>query len=83
VQDRAAVLAALAGVDHLVVFDADTPAELLEVVRPDVYVKGGDYTPEMLPEAPLVERLGGEVRVLGYVEDRGTSELLEKIRAPR
>ncbi len=49
VEDRAAVLAGLVGVDHLVVFDTDTPAELLEAVTPDVYVKGGDYTPEMLP----------------------------------
>ena len=63
------------------VFDGDTPADLLEAVRPDVYVKGGDYTPEMLPEAPLVERLGGRVVVLAYVEDRSTSGLLERIRA--
>ena len=81
VEDRAAVLAGLAGVDHLVVFDADTPAELLEAVRPDVYVKGGDYTPEMLPETALVERLGGSVVTLGWVEERTTDELLDRIRA--
>jgi rfaE bifunctional protein kinase chain/domain/rfaE bifunctional protein nucleotidyltransferase chain/domain len=81
VQDRAAVLAAVVGVDHLVVFDGDTPADLLEAVRPDVYVKGGDYTPEMLPEAPLVERLGGRVVVLAYVEDRSTTGLFERIRS--
>jgi rfaE bifunctional protein kinase chain/domain/rfaE bifunctional protein nucleotidyltransferase chain/domain len=81
--DRAAVLSVVTGVDHLVVFDTDTAAELLEVVRPDVYVKGGDYTPEMLPEAPLVERLGGRVVVLPYVEDRSTSGLLSRIRTGR
>lgn len=81
VEDRAAVLAGISGVDHLVVFDADTPAELLEVVRPDVYVKGGDYTPEMLPETALVERLGGEVVTLGWVDERSTDELLDRIRA--
>lgn len=80
VGDRAAVLSALSCVDHLAVFDGDTAADLLEVVRPDVYVKGGDYTAAMLPEAPLVERLGGEVRILDYLEDRSTSGLLARIR---
>jgi D-beta-D-heptose 7-phosphate kinase / D-beta-D-heptose 1-phosphate adenosyltransferase len=79
--DRAAVLAALSCVDHLAVFDEDSPRRLLEVVRPDLYVKGGDYTPQMLPEAPLVEQLGGSVRILPYVEDRSTTSLLERIRA--
>ena len=81
VDDRAAVLAGLVGVDHLVVFDADTPAELLEAVMPDVYVKGGDYTPEMLPETALVERLGGTVVTLGWVDEQITDELLDRIRA--
>ena len=81
VEDRAAVLAGIVGVDHLVVFDADTPAELLEAVRPDVYVKGGDYTREMLPETALVERLGGTVVTLGWVDDSATDALLGRIRA--
>ncbi len=81
VKDRAAVLAGIAGVDHLVVFEADSPAELLEIVQPDVYVKGGDYTPEMLPETALVERLGGTVRTLAWVEDSSTEDLLQRIRA--
>jgi len=81
VRDRAAVLAGIVGVDHLVVFDADSPAELLEAVRPDVYVKGGDYTREMLPETALVERLGGSVVTLGWVDETTTDELLDRIRA--
>ncbi len=81
VDDRAAVLAGLVGVDHLVVFDTDTPAELLEAVKPDVYVKGGDYTPEMLPETALVERLGGSVVTLGWVDEQTTDDLLDRIRA--
>jgi rfaE bifunctional protein kinase chain/domain/rfaE bifunctional protein nucleotidyltransferase chain/domain len=80
-EDRAAVLSALSCVDHVVVFEADSPTELLELVRPDVYVKGGDYTPEMLPETPVVERLGGRVRILDYVDDRSTSQIIERIRA--
>jgi rfaE bifunctional protein nucleotidyltransferase chain/domain len=81
VEDRIALLAALACVDHVVVFAEDSPATLIEAVRPDVYVKGGDYPPEMVPEAPLVRRLGGEVRTLGYVPDRSTSAIIERIRA--
>lgn len=79
-EDRAAVLAALSCVDFVVVFDQDSPSELIEEICPDVYVKGGDYPPELVPEAPLVRRLGGEVRILGYVPDRSTSAIIERIR---
>jgi rfaE bifunctional protein nucleotidyltransferase chain/domain len=78
--DRVAVLAALSCVDHVVLFDADSPTALLEAVRPDVYVKGGDYRPDLIPEAPLVHRLGGEVRVLDYLYDRSTTKIIERIR---
>lgn len=81
VEDRSALLAALACVDHVVVFEEDSPAALIEAVRPDVYVKGGDYPPELVPEAPLVRRLGGQVRTLGYVPDRSTSAIIERIRS--
>jgi D-beta-D-heptose 7-phosphate kinase/D-beta-D-heptose 1-phosphate adenosyltransferase len=80
VEDRVAVLAALACVDHVVVFDEDSPRELISLVRPDLYVKGGDYPPELIPEAELVRSLGGEVRSLDYLPDRSTSELIERIR---
>lgn len=81
VEDRVEVLAALSCVDYVVVFEEDSPASLIEAVRPDVYVKGGDYPSEMVPEAPLVRRLGGEVRTLGYVPDRSTSAIIDRIRA--
>jgi D-beta-D-heptose 7-phosphate kinase/D-beta-D-heptose 1-phosphate adenosyltransferase len=81
VEDRVTLLAALACVDHVVVFEEDSPAALIESVRPDVYVKGGDYPPEMVPEAPLVRRLGGQVRTLGYVPDRSTSAIIDRIRS--
>jgi D-beta-D-heptose 7-phosphate kinase/D-beta-D-heptose 1-phosphate adenosyltransferase len=79
-EDRLAVLAALRFVDHLVPFDEDTPHELIRVVRPDVFVKGGDYTRDRLPEAALVEELGGVVRILPLVEDRSTTSLIDRIR---
>ncbi len=80
-EDRAQVLAALSCVDHIVAFDEETPVELARAVRPDVFVKGGDYTLAMLPEAPVVEAAGGIVRILPYVQDRSTTSIIERIRA--
>ncbi len=79
--DRLEVLEALSCVDHVVAFEHDTPADLIGVVRPDVYVKGGDYTPDRLPEAPLVESLGGTVQILPFIEDRSTSGVIARVRA--
>jgi D-beta-D-heptose 7-phosphate kinase/D-beta-D-heptose 1-phosphate adenosyltransferase len=79
-EDRAQVLAALSCVDHIVAFDSNTPHELIRIVKPDVFAKGGDYTRETLPEAPLVESLGGEVVILPYLEDRSTTSIIERIR---
>jgi D-beta-D-heptose 7-phosphate kinase/D-beta-D-heptose 1-phosphate adenosyltransferase len=78
--DRVQVLAALGCVDHLIAFDEDTPCNLIRALRPHVFVKGGDYTRERLPEAPLVEELGGEIHILPYLEDRSTSGLIERIQ---
>lgn len=78
--DRLHVLAALGCVDHVVPFYEETATRLMEAVRPDVYVKGGDYTREMLAEAETVERLGGVVEILAYVEDRSTTRLIDLIR---
>ncbi|MDC0715662.1 D-glycero-beta-D-manno-heptose 1-phosphate adenylyltransferase [Nannocystis bainbridge] len=81
--DRAQVLAALSCVDHIVEFADDTPARLIELARPDIYVKGGDYRLDTLPEAPLVARLGGEVRLMPYLEHFSTTGLLARIGAGR
>lgn len=80
-QDRCAVLAALSCVDHVTVFDADTPVGLLRDIQPDLYVKGGDYRSDMLPETPVVHGYGGEVRILGYLDGHSTSATIERIRA--
>jgi D-beta-D-heptose 7-phosphate kinase/D-beta-D-heptose 1-phosphate adenosyltransferase len=77
------VLSGLSCVDHVVVFEGDTSVDVLDVVRPDVYVKGGDYTAEMLPEAPAVTSIGGEIVILPYLEDRSTTGLVTRIRAGR
>jgi D-beta-D-heptose 7-phosphate kinase/D-beta-D-heptose 1-phosphate adenosyltransferase len=67
-------------VDHIVPFVEDTPERLIEIIRPHVFVKGGDYTRETLPEAPLVEQLGGEVKILDYLEEFSTTGIIERIR---
>jgi D-beta-D-heptose 7-phosphate kinase/D-beta-D-heptose 1-phosphate adenosyltransferase len=81
--DRMAVLAALSCIDHLVAFTEDTPAELIRAVRPHVFVKGGDYQRDTVPEGPLVESLGGAVEILPFLEARSTTGIIERIRAGR
>lgn len=81
--DRAQVLAALSCVDHIVEFADDTPTRLIELARPDVYVKGGDYSLDKLPEAPLVASLGGEVWFMPYLDDFSTTGILARIGGER
>ncbi|ARV59746.1 bifunctional heptose 7-phosphate kinase/heptose 1-phosphate adenyltransferase [Nostocales cyanobacterium HT-58-2] len=78
-EDRIQVLGALSCVDHLVAFDKDNPCHLIRLVQPDVYVKGGDYTKETLPEAPLVQEYGGVVELLPLLENRSTTRIIERI----
>jgi D-beta-D-heptose 7-phosphate kinase / D-beta-D-heptose 1-phosphate adenosyltransferase len=80
-EDRLSVLAALSCVDHVVPFEEDTPVELVRLVQPDVFVKGGDYARSALPEADVVEQLGGRIEILPYVHDRSTSDVIARIRA--
>lgn len=79
--ERAEVLAALRAVDYVLIFDAATAVEVMAALRPDLYVKGGDYTPERLPEAQVVQAYGGEVRLLPYVAGHSTSALVARIAA--
>jgi len=80
-EDRAQVLAALSCVDHLIAFEQDTPIQLIRALRPDVFVEGGDYTRADLPEAPVVEQIGGVVQILPYLPDRSTSSIIARIHA--
>jgi rfaE bifunctional protein nucleotidyltransferase chain/domain len=79
--ERAEVLAALACIDYVTIFDAPTAHGLLEAVRPDFYVKGGDYADRPPPEAALARALGVEFRLLELVPGSSTSELIRRIRA--
>jgi D-beta-D-heptose 7-phosphate kinase/D-beta-D-heptose 1-phosphate adenosyltransferase len=80
VGDRAAVVAALSCVDYVTVFDTPTAGPLIRQLRPEVYAKGGDYTPEMLAETPAVEEYGGRVAILDYVAERSTTAVVNRIR---
>jgi rfaE bifunctional protein nucleotidyltransferase chain/domain len=79
--DRARVLAALDCVDAVLVFDEDTPHEVLHRLRPHVWAKGGDYAGADLPEAPLLREWGGQAVVLPYLQGRSTTSLVETARA--
>ncbi|GAA0780214.1 D-glycero-beta-D-manno-heptose 1-phosphate adenylyltransferase [Castellaniella ginsengisoli] len=79
--DRAALLAALACVDGVVLFAEDTPLELIQALRPDVIVKGGDYDMDALPETAVVRGWGGRAVAIPFEHQRSTTALLRKIRA--
>lgn len=78
--DRACVLAALESVSLVALFDEPTPVELLEKVRPQLYVKGGDYDIETLEETRRVRRWGGDARALSFVDGYSTTALVGRIR---
>jgi len=79
--ERARVLAALAAVDSVVLFDEDTPLALIERLRPDVLVKGADYAPEAIVGAAEVAAWGGRVVRVPLVAGKSTTDLVRKLRA--
>lgn len=76
---RAKVLSALKPVDYVVVFEEDTPLELIKVVKPDVLVKGGDWNVENIVGREFVESYGGEVKTIPFEYDISTSRIIERI----
>ena len=79
-KERAFVLAALSCVDYVVVFEEDTPKELIETVRPDVLVKGGDYALDQIVGADYVTRNGGTVTTLPFVEGFSSTRIIEQLK---
>ncbi|MBC7287808.1 MAG: D-glycero-beta-D-manno-heptose 1-phosphate adenylyltransferase [Armatimonadetes bacterium] len=77
--ERAEMVAALGFVDWVVIFDEDTPDNIIRIVRPDVHIKGGDYRPEELPEAGLVRALGGTVETGPHVNGKSTSITIARV----
>ena len=80
-QDRAEVLSALAAVDYVVVFGERTATELIEELKPAVYVKGGDYTGQQFPERMLVENYGGQVVFIPMLAGRSTTATINRMQA--
>lgn len=78
--DRAALLAALACVDVVTIFDEDTPCEVIEALRPDIIVKGGDYDMATLPETTIVQSWGGKALAIPFEFERSTTAMVKKIR---
>lgn len=78
--ERSEMVAALGCVDHVVLFSTPTVVPVIEVLRPDVHVKGTDYTPEAIPEREVVEALGGRVAIAGDPKDHSTTELIGKLK---
>ena len=78
-EERAHILAALDCIDYVVVFDEDTPLDVITVLRPDILVKGGDYTPEGVVGRELVESYGGRVELINFVDGKSTTNIINKI----
>jgi D-beta-D-heptose 7-phosphate kinase/D-beta-D-heptose 1-phosphate adenosyltransferase len=80
-EDRAHVLAALAAVDYVTIFQEDTPYELIRALVPDALVKGADWSLDKVVGRDIVEAAGGSVQTIEYLPNRSTSGLLERIKA--
>lgn len=78
--ERARLLAALIPVSVVLVFEDDTARPLIDALKPDIYVKGGDYATKPLPERSAVEAYGGNVVLIDYLPDHSTTAIINKIR---
>ncbi len=78
--DRAELVAAIRGVDHVTIFPEPTVGPLLELLRPDVHCKGTDYTIDSVPERETVLRYGGRIAIVGDPKNHATRDLLARIR---
>lgn len=78
-EDRAEILTALSCVDFVVLFDEDTPAELIDEIKPDVYTKGADYNMDTLPERDIMLKNGVKVEFIDFIEGKSTTGIIDKI----
>lgn len=79
--DRFFQISAIKAVDYAFIFCEADPCPFLEILRPDVHVKGGDYAPEKLPETKVVERYGGRIAIMPFTDGYSTSRLIDLIRS--
>ena len=78
--DRVEIMAALACVDYVTLFGEQTPLEIIEMLKPDILVKGGDWTPDKIVGSDFVIKNGGQVKSLAFQPGRSTSSIIEKIK---
>ena len=78
-EHRQAILSSLSMVDAVIGFDDPTPIPLIEQIRPDIHVKGGDYEKDSLPETEIVESYGGQVEILPFLPGCSSSSIIQKI----
>lgn len=81
--DRAYLLCALNCVDYVILFDEESPRNLLEEIKPDIHTKGEDYTIDTLPEADTILKNGGRVEFIKFVEGKSTTNILKKLKSHR
>lgn len=78
-EDRAEVMSSLCSVDYVVIFGEDTPINVLDKIKPNIHVKGGDYTEDTLPETKVIKEGGGKIQFIPFVEGRSTTNIINKI----
>lgn len=78
--DRAEILCALSCVDYVVMFDEESPRNLIDEIKPDVHTKGADYSVETLPEADVILKNGGKIEFIEFVEGKSTTSTIEAIK---
>lgn len=78
--DRAEVLSALKSVDFVCIFDEDTPFNLINILKPDIITKGGDYKPDEVIGADIISSYGGKVVIIDFVEGKSTSRIIEQFQ---
>ena len=78
-KDRAEILCALSCVDYVVIFDEDTPKDLLDIIKPDIHTKGGDYTLDTLPEADVIKKNNIKLELITFVKGKSTTNIINKM----
>ena len=78
-EKRKELLLGLKPVDYVIIFDEDTPVSLIEKIKPQLFVKGGDYNASKIVEVPVVKSYGGEFKILPFVQDSSTTNVVETI----
>ena len=81
--DRAEILSTFDCIDYIVMFDENTPMKLIELIKPDVITKGGDYTPETVVGKKYIESYGGKIKIIPLQEGYSTTNLIKKVIGER